>query len=299
MAMRFDVDLFNVRALVEMALAEDLGDGDLTVRAMLPGAAAERVVSASIVAKAPGVIAGQEIAAFVYQSREPASSYRAVVPDGSSVNPGDVVATLTGPAGSLLSLERVALNFLGPLSGVATLTRRFVDRVAGLGCEICDTRKTTPGFRMLQKYATAMGGATNHRFGLYDAVMLKENHLRAAGVGIGEAIRRCRDAHANRHPPIVITAEATTLAEAHSAIVAGADIVMLDNFTPEQVREAVARRSAVHPELKKVVFESSGGITLETVREFAEAGVERISIGALTHSTPVLDLSCLFDWTAP
>ncbi len=302
MAILFDLDLFNVRTLVAAALAEDVGAGDVTVAALLDGEAGLRPVTARIVAKAHGVIAGLGVAEYVYRQDDAGHEFTAHVADGDAVSPGTQVATIVGVGGRLLTLERTAMNFLGHLSGIATLTRKFVEQVKGFSCEICDTRKTVPGMRQLQKYATRMGGATNHRFGLFDAVMLKENHLSAAGVNIGEAVRRCRAAMIARHEPsVTITAEAKNLAEVEAALAAGADIVMLDNFTPERVREAVAHRAALRkadPASAPAVFEASGGITLDTVREFAAAGVERISVGALTHSAPVLDLSCLFDWDA-
>lgn len=302
MAINIDLDLFNIRSLVSAALTEDVAGGDLTVEALLPDELGRKRVTARIIAKAHGVMAGLGVAEYVYRQDSNSHDFTAHVVDGADVGPGTTVATISGAAGRLLTLERTAMNFLGHLSGVATLTRQFVRQVAGLPCEICDTRKTLPGMRQLQKYATHVAGATNHRFGLFDAIMIKENHLAAAGVNLGEAIRQCRAARVARHDPtITITAEAKNLAEVRAALDAGADIVLLDNFTPYLVREAVALRRqfiAENPQASAGKFEASGGITLATVRAFAEAGVDRVSVGALTHSAPVLDLSCLFDWNA-
>ena len=222
--------------------------------------------------------------------------------DGDAVVPGDLVLTARGPGGSLLTAERTALNFLGRLSGVATHARRFVDAVSGLPVRVCDTRKTTPGWRMLETYAAAMGGAQNHRIGLYDQVLIKENHLAAAGITLGEAVRRARTGA----PGVFVGAEAETLEQVEQALAAGADMILLDELSVDDLRTAVKMRDAVVASTTsagsaatRTELEASGGINLSTIRAAAETGVDRISLGAITHSAPVLDLSCRFDWTMP
>ncbi len=291
MSLQVDFDLFGLRSLIEAAFREDVGRGDLTVETLLSPELRERPVDAHIIAKAPGVIAGLPVAAACYGSLDKRIAFRAVVKDGEAVESGQRVAHVHGPAGHLLTAERTALNFLGRLSGIATLTRRFVEAVAGTGAVICDTRKTTPGHRMLEKYATDQGGAKNHRLGLFDQVLIKENHLEAAGAGIDAAVRLAVESLSGNPRP-VIGVETKDLAEFDVALGTPADLILLDNFAPEEVAEAVHRRgSATRPAL-----EASGGVTLENVRAYAETGVDRISVGALTHSAPTLDLSCLFEW---
>ncbi|MGE0432091.1 MAG: carboxylating nicotinate-nucleotide diphosphorylase [Planctomycetota bacterium] len=291
------LDPLRLRELVQTALAEDIGGGDVTVRTVL-GDAAARPATARIIAKAPGVIAGLLLAELACKAVDPAITFEAKVSDGATVAPGDLVYVATGPGGALLTAERTALNFLGRLSGIATLARRFVDAVAGaspVGVRICDTRKTTPGLRLLEKYAAAAGGAQNHRIGLYDQVLIKENHLAAAGVTVFEAVQRARTGTAGRG--VFIGTEAETLEQVEQGLAAGADMILLDEFSTDELRAAVKLRDAhAAASGKRVELEASGGITLATVRAAAEAGVDRISIGAITHSAPVLDLSCRFDF---
>ncbi len=269
-----------VRRRIAEALEEDVGAGDWTTEwCVEPSVRAE----AEIVAKADGVVAGRDAAAEVFRTvggaeLEPRTA------DGSAVAAGSVVARVRGPARAILTGERVALNLLGHLSGVATLTRRFVAAVAGTGARITDTRKTTPLWRELERAAARAGGAVNHRPALDAMVLIKENHLVCAG-GIAEAVRRVK---ASNRAGLKVEVEATTLAEVEEALAAGVDRIMLDNMSPDAVRRAVGRIRGHRP---RPEVEASGGIGLGNVREFAEAGVDYISIGALTHSAPALDLS--------
>jgi nicotinate-nucleotide pyrophosphorylase (carboxylating) len=268
------------RELVARSLAEDLGSGDVTADAIVPPDASAR---ATIAQKQPGVIFGLEVAAEVFRQAgagelEPAGregEWRVEIPAE--------VARVTGPGRALLAAERTALNFLCHLSGVATLTARFVRAVDGSGARILDTRKTTPGLRELEKDAVAAGGGTNHRMGLHDAILIKENHAALAG-GVGEAIRRAREAH----PEMPIEVECRDLAEVRQAVEAGAGRLLLDNMSPPELREAVA---AARGGKGEVELESSGGVTLENVGEIAATGLDFVSVGALTHSAPALDLS--------
>ena len=268
-------------ALIEAALAEDGGAGDFTTRWTVP---AERRGEAEIVAKQPGVIAGSEVAVEVFRRVDPALRVEVARGDGSAVGPGDRVMRIAGSAASILTAERTALNFLQQLSGVATVTRRYVDAVAGTGARVIDTRKTTPGMRLLETAAVVAGGGSNHRVGLYDMVMIKDNHIAAAG-GIIPAVEavRVRNTRGLR-----VEIETSTLAEVGAALAARVDRVMFDNMDPAMMREAVALAAAATP---RPETEASGGITLETIRAFAETGVDFISVGALTHSAPALDLS--------
>ena len=267
--------------LIDLALAEDRGAGDWTTRWTVP---ARAEADARIVAKASGVVAGTAIAEAVFLRLEPAVSVHIVAADGSAVDAGGVVCDIRGPARAILTGERVALNFLQRLSGIATLTRRFVDAVAGTGVRILDTRKTTPGWRTLEKAAVRAGGGANHRVGLYDMVLLKENHIAVAG-GIAEAVRRVREHNRAR---LQIEVEVRDLDELAQAIDAGVERVLLDNMALETMRQAAdrARLASVPPRL-----EASGNMTLDRVRAVAETGIDDISVGALTHSAVALDLS--------
>ena len=268
-------------ALIDAALAEDVGAGDFTTLWTVP---ADRHAQAAIVAKAPGVIAGSEVAVEVFRRVDPALRVDVAAGDGSAVAPGDVVMRIAGSARAILTAERTALNFLQQLSGVATVTRRYVDAVAGTGARVIDTRKTTPGMRLLEKAAVVAGGGSNHRVGLYDMVMIKDNHIAAAG-GIIPAVEavRVRNGRGLR-----VEIETSTLAEVGQALAARVDRVMFDNMDPAMMREAVALAAAAAP---RPETEASGGITLATIRAYAETGVDFISVGALTHSAPALDLS--------
>jgi nicotinate-nucleotide pyrophosphorylase (carboxylating) len=273
------------RRLIEWAVEEDLGlVGDVTSQALIP---ADLVGEAAFVARARGTLAGLPAAALVLAAVDPRLALEADVEDGAPLNPGDRLGTVRGPMGGVLAAERLALNFLQRLSGVATLTRTFVEAVGGLPCQVLDTRKTTPGWRLLEKYAVRCGGGHNHRLGLYDGLLIKDNHLAAlgtAGAPIQKAVRAAR-ARAGHALPLEI--EVDTLDQLDQALTCQPDMVLLDNMPPGQLREAVRRRDARAP---KVLLEASGGVTLATVRALAETGVDRISIGALTHSAPSLDV---------
>jgi nicotinate-nucleotide pyrophosphorylase (carboxylating) len=278
--------------LVRLALTEDLGGGDVTTEAVV---APELRARAHIEAREAGVLAGSDTAAIAFQELDPDVAIRWLVREGGDLKPGLTVAQISGRARGILSAERVALNFLQRLSGVATRARAFARAVEGSGVAILDTRKTTPGLRMLEKLAVRAGGAGNHRFGLFDAVLLKENHVRAAG-GFRAAIERARAAVKENAFPIVV--EVRTPAEAVEVGTIGVDRVLLDNFTPAQVVDAVKRLGAASLE-RPPEIEVSGGITLANVKSYAIPGVSCISVGALTHSAPALDLSLLIDALEP
>ena len=276
------------RELVEAALAEDLGRGDRTTEWSVPQGARGR---ARIVAREAGVVAGTEVAGTAFRLLEPAAAPTWLREDGERVEADGTVARLGGPLAPLLAAERTALNFLGRLSGVATLAARFVAAVEGTRCRITDTRKTTPGWRRLEKAATAAGGAVNHRMGLDDMVLLKENHLRAAG-GVEAALEAVLPRA--REVGLDVEVEVTDAAELEAALAAAPERILLDNMEPGELGRAVERARELDP-ADRPLLEASGGVTLETVREVAEAGVDLISVGALTHSAPALDLSMLVE----
>jgi nicotinate-nucleotide pyrophosphorylase (carboxylating) len=265
---------------VSRALAEDVGGGDVTTGATVPERARARAL---ITQKAPGVIFGLDLAEATFRALDPNVTAQPLVEEGSWREGGPVLE-LEGLARALLTGERTALNFLQRLSGVATLTARCVRAVEGTGARILDTRKTTPGLRRLEKAAVAAGGGTNHRAGLYDAILIKENHAALAG-GVGQAVRQARE----RAPGIPLEVECRTLTEVDEALAAGAPRILLDNMNPAQLA-AAAEHVAGRAEL-----EASGGVTLETLREIASTGVQFVSVGALTHSAPALDLSLLLE----
>ncbi len=276
------------RTLLTLALMEDLGDrGDLTCQALI---APNLVASVDVVARKPGVLAGTPVGRMVFAELDPAIEWEARCADGAALERGTIVARVIGPLNSLLVGERTMLNFLTHLSGIATLTREFVRRVEGTRAVILDTRKTLPGYRRLAKYAVRCGGGSNHRLGLYDGVLIKDNHLAAwsAQASVAEA---CRVAREKSPPDVSIEVEVDTLEQLRDALQGGPDIVLLDNMDLEQLRTAVSIRDNSAPQVQ---LEASGGVTLETVRGIAETGVDRISVGALTHSAPTLDLG--FDW---
>jgi nicotinate-nucleotide pyrophosphorylase (carboxylating) len=270
-----------MQELIDRALAEDVGAGDLTTEALVPPGALAR---ARIEQKAPGVISGLPVAESVFRRVDPELRWHGHAPEGEW-REGGLVAEIAGTTASILRSERVALNFLGRLSGVATLTARYVAAVEGTGARILDTRKTTPGLRALEKQAVVAGGGVNHRFGLFDAILAKENHIAAAG-GIAEATRL---ALAAAPPGALVEIECETLDQVREAVDAGAPRILLDNMSLDDMREAVAI-SAGRAEL-----EASGNVSLETVRPIAETGVDLISAGALTHSAPALDLSLIIE----
>lgn len=280
-----ELPVFTIDRIVEAALAEDLPWGDLTTDNLIPAGVTAR---AEAVVKAEGILAGLPVFERVFTRLDPAVRVRPCCQDGAPVRRGDVVAVIEGPARSLLRAERVALNFLQRLSGIATLTSQYVAAVAGLPCRIIDTRKTTPGLRLLEKYAVRMGGGANHRFGLSDGVLIKDNHLavlRREGIGLATALAdlRRRIPHGVR-----IQVEVESLEEARDALAAGADALLFDNMPLAMLSEAVALARG------RAITEASGGITLETVRAVAETGVDLISVGALTHSVRALDISLDF-----
>ena len=262
--------------VVHDALAEDVGAGDVTTDATVTEAATGTAV---LVTRMPGVVAGLDAAAAVFRALDPELELERLVEEGEVLAGPAQVARVRGSLRAILTGERTALNLLARLSGVATLTRRYVDAVAGTGVAILDTRKTTPGLRTLEKHAVAVGGGRNHRFGLYDGVLVKDNHLAAAG-SVRAAVERLRVA-----TDLPIEVECDTLGQVAEALDAGADAILLDNMTLDELREAVALAGG------RARLEASGGVTLETVRAIAETGVDEISIGALTHSAPALDVS--------
>jgi nicotinate-nucleotide pyrophosphorylase (carboxylating) len=263
---------------VEIALDEDVGSGDLTSRYFIPE---QRISKARIFAKEPCVIAGVDVVRKTYQKIDPGLKFIDALHDGSAGKPGETVIELSGSTRSILTGERVALNFLQRLSGIATLTSQFVAAVAGTGVTILDTRKTTPGLRALEKAAVRAGGGRNHRMGLYDGVMVKDNHL-LAKPELEDAIRSVRQAH----PGVLIEVEADAIDQVRDfVLLTGVDVILLDNMSPDQLRACVSCR---RPGLK---FEASGGITLSNVRQIAETGVDFISVGQLTHSARAIDFS--------
>ena len=267
-----------IEPLVRAALVEDLGRaGDVTTEAIIP---AEATARAAIVARQPGVVAGLDLAALAFELIDPRLVFQAHVADGDAVKPGTELATISGPARGLLTGERVALNFLGRLCGIATATAAVVDAVRPHACRITDTRKTTPGLRAVEKYAVRAGGGSNHRFGLDDAVLIKDNHVAVAG-GVAAAVQRARAAVGHL---VKIEVEVDTLAQLEQALAAGAEVVLLDNMSLDDLRTAVALCKG------RAITEASGGVTLETAPAIAATGVDLISLGWLTHSVRVLDL---------
>ena len=258
------------------ALAEDVGEGDVTTEATVD---ADAVGSAELLVKEPGVVCGLAVAEAVFRALEPELRFEALVDEGAVVTGPTAVARVTGPERAILTGERTALNFLGRLSGVATLTRRYVEAVAGTGAAILDTRKTTPGLRDLEKYAVAVGGGRNHRFGLDDGVLVKDNHVRAAN-SIAAAVERLRAA-----TQLPIEVECDTLGQVEEALGARAEALLLDNMSVDELRVAVSLGRG------RARLEASGGVTLENVRAIAETGVDEISVGALTHAARSLDVS--------
>ncbi len=279
-----DVLSFDPADVVSRALAEDVGSGDVTTAATVPAEARARAV---IRQKAPGVIYGLDVAEQVFRSLDPQATFAREVTEGVWRESGEVLR-IEGRARALLTGERTALNFLQRLSGVATMAARAVQAIEGTSARILDTRKTTPGLRALEKAAVAAGGATNHRAGLYDAILIKENHAALAG-GVGAAVNRARE----QAPELPLEVECRDLAEVDEALAAGAGVggirILLDNMNPAQLREAVAHVAG------RAELEASGGVTLQTLREVAGTGVDFVSVGALTHSAPALDLSLLLN----
>lgn len=266
------------RELIRLALDEDIGTGDVTTDALI---APESVATGVIFAKEPLIIAGLRVAQEIFITLDPAASFDTPFEDGDRIDSDDDFLTVRGALRALLTGERTALNFLQRLSGIATNTRKYVDRVAGTGVRLTDTRKTTPGWRSLEKYAVRVGGAHNHRFGLYDAILIKDNHIAACG-GISEAVAK---AHMDKDSARQIEVEVSDLGQVSEALESGADIIMLDNMDLTDIRKAVTVVNG------RALIEVSGGVTLDRLAEIADTGVDIISVGALTHSARAVDIS--------
>ena len=268
--------------LLELAFAEDIGDGDHTTLCCIP---ADAMGKSHLLVKEEGILAGVEMARKVFNKFDPTMKMDVMIHDGAHVKPGDIAFVVTGKVRSLLQTERLMLNIMQRMSGIATMTHRYVERVAGTRCHILDTRKTTPGMRILEKQAVKIGGGMNHRIGLFDMILLKDNHIDFAG-GIVNAIRRCHEYLKAKGLDLKIEIEVRDFDELQQVLnEGGVDRIMLDNFTPADTRKAVAIIN------HRYEVESSGGITYDTIRDYAEQGVDFISVGALTHSVKGLDLS--------
>jgi nicotinate-nucleotide pyrophosphorylase (carboxylating) len=269
-----------IEPAVKAALAEDIGGGDVTSARLIPEGLASLAV---LTAREAGVVAGLDIAAAVFRQLDPACQFVATVKDGDAIPAGTVLATIEGDTRALLAAERTALNFLCHLSGIAGETAKLVAAVAGTAAKICDTRKTTPGLRVFEKYAVTCGGGINHRMGLHDAILIKDNHIAAAG-SVTEALRRVKDAG------MTVEIEVDTLDQLREVLAAGgADMVLLDNMPPPILAEAVQLVGG------RLITEASGGVTLATVKDIAASGVDRISVGWITHSAPILDIGLDFN----
>lgn len=277
------LNLEKVREVIRRALDEDLGAGDVTTRATVSRGV---VAEAEILARESGVVAGVQVAEMAFQTISEEIQFKTLRQDGQRVAKGDVVVQLRGPARAILSAERVALNFLQRLSGIATQTARFVEAVAGTGAKILDTRKTTPGLRFLEKYAVRVGGGHNHRMGLHDMVLIKDNHVKAAG-GIPRAVQKARA----QGLKLALEVETSDLEQVAQALEAGVDRIMLDNMSVTQMKEAVALVRGRKEADRRPELEASGKIHLKNIYEVALTGVDFISIGAITHSAPALDMS--------
>lgn len=277
----FELNRSNLERSLRAWLEEDIGMGDVTTMTTIP---AESQAKGIIHVKDEGIIAGLSVAEAVFTLVDPQLRFEAKVNDGAAARYGTVIAEVSGSTRSILLGERLALNLLQRMSGIATRTRQFVDRLEGLPVRLVDTRKTTPGHRMLEKYAVRIGGGHNHRFGLYDAVMIKDNHIKGAG-GIREAIVAAR---AQIPHTMKIEVEVETFEQLEEALAAGPDIVMLDNMSPEQMSQAVQRMKSQAPH---IMVEASGNVTLDAVRGIAQSGVDVISVGRLTYSVQSLDIS--------
>ena len=277
----------NSDILIQLALAEDIGEGDVTSRYFIPD---DRRARAFVAARRDGVVSGVEMAARVFCTVDPELDVEILIPDGNRVGPGALLIRVEGSARAILTAERTALNFLQRLSGVATLTARYIEEVKGTNTRILDTRKTTPGYRLLEKQAVVHGGGTNHRIGLYDRAMVKDNHLVAEGGP--EALQAAILKLKSEKPEVEVELEADNLEQVRIFLtMEGVDYVLLDNMSVEELSEAIEMRG----DRSKPLFEASGGITLGTLREIAKTGVDFISVGALTHSAPALDLGLDFE----
>lgn len=273
-----------VDQLIDLAFAEDIGDGDHTTLSTIPADAMGRQ---QLIIKEPGIIAGVEVAREVFRRFDPSLKMTVYIHDGQEVKPGDVAFVVEGPVRSLLQTERLMLNIMQRMSGIATTTHRYQAQLKGTGAKVLDTRKTTPGMRMLEKEAVAIGGGTNHRIGLFDMILIKDNHVDFAG-GIHQAVSAAKKYCAEKGKDLRIELEVRNIDEIDQALAEGVDRIMLDNFTPERTAEAVKHIRAKNP---AVEIESSGGITFDTLADYGRCGVDFISVGALTHSVKSLDMS--------
>lgn len=267
-----------VDAVLELALREDVGSGDITTDSIVPE---DAVLTGEMRAKGVGVVSGIRLSGAVFRKLDPDCVWEEIVRDGTRVSPGDTLARVTGRSRAILSAERTALNILQKMSGISTLTSFFVEAVAGSGVKIKDTRKTLPGLRWISKYAVAVGGGHNHRAGLYDGVLIKDNHIKAAG-SVAAAVEKARQGVGE---DFSIEVETKTMGQVKEAVSCGVDVIMLDNMEIREIGEAVRLID------RRALVEVSGGVTLENVREMAQSGVDFISVGALTHSAPCLDIS--------
>lgn len=278
--LEFDID--DARRLIQAALTEDVGTGDITSAAVIPE---DLRFHGVMRARHAMVVAGLPVACEVFRMVAPGASFRVLADDGNAVTAGAIVAEIEGPARALLTAERTALNLLQILSGIATATRQYVECIRGTGCTLLDTRKTIPGMRKLSKYATRCGGAHNHRMGLFDAILIKDNHIAVCG-SISEAVRKAKLA---AHGKVIIEVECDTLAQVSEAVETGVDMVLLDNMSLDELRQAIALVGG------RAKTEASGGVTLETVRAIAETGVDFVSVGRITQSAPAVDIG--LDWS--
>jgi|688.fasta_scaffold19402_8 nicotinate-nucleotide pyrophosphorylase (carboxylating) len=284
-------EIHQAKQLINLALDEDLGtSGDITSLSTIPEAATS---IGRFVARRDGVISGLPIVGLIAEQFQPGINWKPFVSDGDRVSPGEVLGEVSGQTRSILALERISLNFLQRLSGIATLTSRFVEKTAGTKARILDTRKTTPGWRVLEKYAVRCGGGHNHRIGLHDAILIKDNHLAALVANgcvhpITEAVERAK---AFAGPKVFITVEVDRLDQLTEALAVHPDCILLDNFTPELAAAAMIKRDAISP---NVLLEISGGLTIDKISEFSRLGVDRLSVGALTHSAPAMDIALDF-----
>jgi len=283
---KVELDINQAIRIVRLALDEDIGSGDVTTDAVIPSDARLRVV---IRARTPAVVAGLPVVRLVYRELSTSVDIQFYAQDGDFVGAGAILARIEGPARPILTGERVALNFIQRLSGIATLTAKFVEAVRGTKATIVDTRKTTPGLRLLEKYAVRCGGGKNHRFGLFDAVLIKDNHLGVLGRISSNPVAYAVKLAKQKYPELKVEVEVEDLQQLDWAIEAGADVVLLDNMSIDMIRDAVKQAAG------RVQLEASGGITLANVREVAETGVDYISVGALTHSAPAVDIGMDFE----
>ena len=273
----------DIRTIVALALAEDIGAGDTTTNSIIPEVAN---LKAKLIAKASGVVAGLTIAEIMFRLLDNRIKFSSTVVDGNQIQPGQTLAEIEGPARGILSGERTALNFLGRMSGIATMARQFVDAVSGTKAKILDTRKTAPNLRLFDKMAVRLGGGENHRMGLFDMILIKDNHIAFAG-SISEAVKRARELNSE----LELEVEARTLADVSDCLDLGVNWIMLDNMQLAEMREAVRLVKG------RAKVEASGTVSVENVRAIAETGVDYISVGALTHSVRVLDMSLMVNWS--